>query len=459
MPVRWSKPIIAAAAVLALVATGSGISSRASAQEIQNSYDVIRVANEEGAAIPYVVWVDWTPTIVATPDGGAWAFFSAQPFNTTGAGERGRLYAARFDPESRTWDAATVLPGGPIQFGATAVVDGDGTVHLVYSDRVSVEVTDFSTLYYTRTNAEGTWEAPLAVAQNDASGHQLSPNLALDDNGGLHLVWQDQRAVPEELRVTAEGDANRANAAYADIFASDYVDGDWTEAVQVSVRGENNDINASRPQFARDGDRLVAVWSVYEGVSDQQLSGAIRIEWSTRPVGENIWAEPKPFLEPNGTQIGGRLVQIASVNGGGVLALVGRRTPDNTETADTNEATNELFMRQLDSGAEEWGEELPLSSGEKGAFPAVAVGGDGTLYAVYENGSGAQVDVGGFAVAPDATAPGPDSIVSPAEAGAQGRPSVTVDANGVVWVIYFHQPEGGQAIEARVLRGAVIPAS
>ncbi len=459
MPVRWSRPLIVAAAVLALVATGAGISPRASAQEVQDSYDVIRVQSEEGAAIPYVVWVDWTPTIVATPDGGAWAFFSAQPFNTEGAGARGRLYAARFSPESHSWGPATVMPGGEIQFGATAVVDGDGTVHLVYSDRASVEITDFSTLYYTRTNADGAWEAPVAVAPSDIAGHQLSPNLALDDNGGLHLVWQDQRSVPEELRVPLEGDANRANAAYADIFASDFVDGAWTEPVQVSVRGENDEINASRPQFARDGERLVAVWSVYEGVTTLQLSGAIRIEWSTRPVAENTWAAPKVFLEPNGTQIGGRLVQMASVNGGGVLALVGRRTPDNAETADTNEATNELFMRKLDSGAEEWGEEVPLSTGEKGAFPAVAVGGDGTLYAVYENGSGAQVDVGGFAVAPDATTPGPDSIVSPAEAGAQGRPSVTVDANGGVWVIYFHQPEGGQAIEARVLRGATIPSS
>jgi hypothetical protein len=459
MPVRWSRPLIAAAAVLALVATGAGISSRASAQEVQNSYDVIRVQSEEGVAIPYVVWVDWTPTIVATPDGGAWAFFSAQPFNTEGAGARGRLFAARYSPETHTWGAATAMAGGEIQFGATAVVDGEGTVHLVYSDRASVEDTDFSTLYYTRTNADGAWEEPVAVAPSDTAGHQLSPNLALDDNGGLHLVWQDQRSVPEELRVPQEGDANRANAAYADIFASDYVDGAWTEPVQVSVRGENNEINASRPQFARDGDRLVAIWSVYEGVSQQQLSGAIRIEWSTRPVGENAWAEPKVFLEPNGTQIGGRLVQIAPVNGGGVLALVGRRTPDDTETADTNEATNELFMRRLDSGAEEWGEEVPLSTGEKGAFPAVAVAGDGTLYAVYENGSGPQVDVGGFAVAPDATAPGPDSVVSPAEAGAQGRPSITVDGNGAVWVVYFHQPEGGSPIETRVLRGATIPSS
>jgi len=457
MPVRLLNRFIMAIATFALVATGIGVSS-AGAQEVQPSYDVIRVAGDDGVAIPYVLWVDWTPTIVTTPDGGAWAFFSAQPFNTEGAGSRGRLYAARFSPETNTWQPATVIPGGEIQFGASAVVDADGGVHVVYSDRASVEDTDFSTLYYTRSNAEGGWEAPVPVAQSDAAGHQLSPSLALDDNGGLHVVWQDQRDVPEELRVPQE-ENNTANAAYADIFASDLVDGAWSEPVQVSVRGDNNDINASRPQFARDGDRLVAVWSVYEGVTASQLSGAIRIEWSTRPLGENAWAAPAVFLEPNGNQIGGRLVQIAPVSGGGVMALVGRRTADNEETADANEATNELFMRRLDAGAAEWGEEVPLSTGDKGAFPAVAVASDGTLYAVYENGAGAQVDVGAFAVAPGGTTPGPDTIISPAEVDAQGRPSVTIDADGQVWVLYFHQPEGGQAVEARILRGSTIPSA
>lgn len=452
----WSSRLVTVVATIALVMTG--ISSRAAAQEVQNSYDVIRVAADDGVAIPYVLWVDWTPTIVTTPDGGAWAFFSAQPFNTDGAGSRGRLYAARFSPETNSWQPATVIPGGEIQFGATAVVDGEGGVHLMYSDRASVEDADFSTLYYTRTNAEGGWEAPVAVAPSDTAGHQLSPSLALDDNGGLHAVWQDQRSVPEELRVP-RAENSTANAAYADIFASDLIEGVWSDPVQVSVRGENNEINASRPQFARDGERLVAIWSVYEGVTADQLSGAIRIEWSTRPLGENAWAEPKVFLEPNGNQIGGRLVQIAPVSGGGVVALVGRRTADDPATEDETEATNELFMRRLDAGAEDWGDEVPLSTGEKGAFPAVAIAADGTIFAVYENGAGAQVDVGAFAIAPGATTPGPDTIISPAEAGAQGRPSVTVDADGQAWVIYFHQPEGGSAVEARILRGATIPSA
>ncbi len=457
MPVGLFSRLAVVVTAVAILTTG--IASRSVAQEVQSSYDVIRVADASGVAIPYVLWVDWTPTIVTTPDGGAWAFFSAQPFGTEGASFRGRLYASRFSPETNTWQPATVIPGGEIQFGATAVVDGEGGVHLMYSDRASVEDTEFSTLFYTRSNAEGRWETPVAVAPFDTVGHQLNPSLALDDNGGLHAVWQDQRGVPEELRVP-QAESSTANAAYADIYSSDLVDGAWTEPVQVNVRGDNNEVNASRPHFTRDGERLVAVWSVYEGVSTEQLSGAIRIEWSTRPLGENAWAEPKVFLEPNGTQIGGRLVQIAPVSGGGgVVALVGRRTQDDTATEDEDESTNELFMRRLETGAGDWGSEVPLSTGEKGAFPAVAIAPDGTIYAVYENGAGAQVDVGAFAIAPGADTPGPDTIISPAEAGAQGRPSVTVDATGSVWIIYFHQPESGSPVEARILRGATIPSA
>ena len=42
------------------------------------------------------------PQIVTTPDGGAWAFFTAQIRTEEGYGDR-RLFASRFDPELRVW--------------------------------------------------------------------------------------------------------------------------------------------------------------------------------------------------------------------------------------------------------------------------------------------------------------------------------------------------------------------
>lgn len=461
---RWTNRLAALVATLALFATavtavGAQDATPSATPQVvegtQNSYDVIRIKNDNGDSIPYVIWVAWTPTIVTTPDGGAWVFFSAQQLGTEGVGTLGRLYASHFDPATATWAPATALPGGQIQFGSTAVVDANGTVYLVYSDRKSVDAADYSTLYFTKTNADGGWDEPTAVAPNDKAGHQLSPVLSIDANGVLHLLWQDQRAAPDDVRAS--------NAAYADIFSSDFIDGAWSEPLQVSPRTDPN-TNASRPQLAVDGDRLIAMWSVYQGVTDEALSGASGIMWSTRPAGDPAaaWSEPQTFLDPNGAQIGGRLVQLASDPTGGATVLIGRRSGDDANTTDVDEAKNELFIRRLPAGTDQWSDQIPLSTGSAGAagaFPAIAIAGDGTFYAVYENGAGVQVDVGGQAVAPGATAPGPAIIISPAEAGAQGRPAISVDANGRVWVAYFDQPENGSAIEVRVLRGASIPTS
>jgi hypothetical protein len=415
----------------------------AGAQQVQPGYDVIRVVDEAGNAIPYVVWHDWSPTIVAAPDGGAWAFFSAQPAGTVGAGGRGYLYVARFDPGTAVWQPARRIPGSEVAFGPSAVVDGEGRVHLVFSARSGIEPTDFSRLVYMVSDANGGWSEPATVAVNESAGHQLTPRLAIDGNAVLHLVWQDQRSRPPEQR-----DPQVANASSnADIFSSDLVDGAWTAPTQINQPGTATEA-ASRPQVSVDGDRLVAVWSVYADTTDAGLNSAVRLEWATRPLNDPAaWSEPQTLLTREGdASIGGRLYGLFSDPTGGVLLFVGRRS-----------TTNDLYLRRLASGATEWSEEVLVSTGDKGSYPAFGVGPDGIAYAVYENGYGNQVDVGGFAVAAGQSLPGPDMVISPAEGGAQGRPGMTVDPNGGIWVIYFHQPVDGQVIEVRVLRRAQVP--
>jgi hypothetical protein len=417
----------------------------AGAQQNQPGYAVIRVADGEGNGIPYVLWVFWQPTIVTTPDGGAWSFFSAQPAGTEGVGNLGALYASRYDPEVHLWQPAQKVPGGEIQFGASAVVDGEGRVHLIYSDRTSVADEDFSTLVYVTSDGNGGWTEPVQVAPSETAGHQLSPNLAIDGSGGLHVIWQDQRNVTEEQRA--------ANAAYADIFASDLVDGAWSEPVQVSPERQDAETNGSRPQLVADGDRLVATWSIYPGVTDADLASAVRIEWSTRPLDPAAaWAEPQALVEQQVVddqpdQIGGRSIDIVAAPGGGTIAMYTRRTDE-----------TEIFVSVLATGETAWSEPAMVSTGNFGLYPAMAVAPDGTLVLVYENGLGEQVDVGGLAVAPGAGEAGPNTVVSPGEIGAQGRPGVTIDQDGGIWVIYYHQPrQDSGAVEVRVLRGAEIP--
>lgn len=428
--VKFIAVVLAAIAVLASVS-----STRAVAQP---SYDTIRV-EVEGTDLPYQVWVDWTPLIVTTGDGGAWAFFSAEAVLADGLGTK-KLYATRFDPNAGVWLPATALPGGQIQFGPTAVVGGDGVVHVIYSDRASDDPAAFSTLVYIKTTAEGGWTEPVQVAPNEQAGHQLSPSLALDGNGALHLVWQDQRGVTEEMR--------QATPSNADIFACTLAaDGACANPVTLSQR-PSPDTNASRPQIEVDGNRLVAIWSTYVGTTDEELSSAQRVEWSQLTLGDEnaTWSAPQTLTERENGLIGGKLVDIAADPTGGVIVVFGRRTDINV-----------LYLTRLAADAGEWSEPLPLISGDRGSFPAVDVGPDGTVYVAFNAGSGMEVRVGAVALGPGQPRASAQTIISQAEEGAQGRPAIDADANGKVWILYLREPSGGLANEVRSLRGAVIP--
>lgn len=222
---------------------------------MQPSSDALRVA-QDGQLLPYRVLAE-PPQLVTTPDGGAWAFFTARARRPDGVGAW-RLYGARFDPQSKVWLPAGALPGGQIQYLPAAVVDKGGTVHVVYSDRTSDAPDAVSVLLYTRSDGAGGWETPVPVAPDPNAGHQMMASLALDGEDQLHLLWRDQRAVTPEQRT--------ASAGFGDLFVSDYVDGAWSTPIRVYERA-TPDANAGYPFLVVDGDRLVAVWSVYRGTT------------------------------------------------------------------------------------------------------------------------------------------------------------------------------------------------
>ena len=438
MVVRGFKAIAVALAVAVTV----GLMSSGAGAIAQPSYDTIRI-DQDGGGQPYQVWIDWAPFMLPTPDGGAWVFFSAQvklpsaenPAEFT-LGTR-KLYAARFDPAAGVWLPARAMPGGEIQFGAAAVVDAQGTVHLVYTDRADAQETSFGTLVYVRSTPEGGWTEPRPVAPHENAGHQLSPELVLDGDGGLHVAWQDQRAVDDLRRLEA--------ASNADVFVSDLLpDGNWSAPVQINRRPDEA-TNASRPQLAVDGDRLVAVWSVYD--AETGLSTASRLEWSTRPL-EDLegWAEPQVLFHREDSQMGGRLLDLASDPNGGVVLVYGRRTEQNT-----------LYLQRLPAGESAWSDPVPLISGNRGAYPRLAVASDGTIYVAYNLGAGATVHVGAIALAPGQTRASVEVTLTAGEEGAQGIPAIAIDRLNKVWLVYMHEPMGGKANEIRILRGAVIP--
>jgi hypothetical protein len=444
---RFLRNAIVVIAVMMLAARHGSTAQPAS--EAPPGWDTIRVA-ANGEGLSYQVWWEWSPLIVPTPDGGAWAFFSAVAAPpsavTPTAASTQRLYASRFDANRHIWLPATALPGGQIQFGPAAAVASDGTVHLVYTDRERDDPASFGTLVYIRSDGSGGWTAPTPVAPDPDAGYQLAPSVALDAAGGLHVVWQDQRNVDPALR--------QNDASNADIFFSSLEGDTWSEPVQLGERPSPADY-FSRPLLAADGDRLIAVWSVYDQADP---SSAVRLEWSSRGA-NGTWAPAQALLDRTnrGIFFGGRLVDLAADPTGGVVIVYGVQAVAEGTPAATPSSV--LYLRRLPAGSSEWGAAIPLASKDRGAYPSVAVASDGTVYAAYNAGSGASVNVAAVALAPGSDAPGPEVVISSGEDGAQGLPAIAVDGTDSVWVLYLAERATGDVNQIRVVRGVAIPPS
>ncbi len=442
---RWRHPLLA---ILCLLAPGLALAQepepastpQAPPPEVaQPAYEVFRIG-DDGIGRAYRVWEEWVPQVVTTPDGGAWTFFTAQVRTDEGYRDR-RLYASRFDPEVRTWLPARTLGTSATQFGASAVVDSQGAVHLVYSDRPAGSDT-WSQLVY-QQHVDGVWSDPSPVAPHPDAGHQMLASLAIDDANGLHVVWRDQRFVSAEAR--------RALPTNADLLASDFVEGEWTAPAQINIR-EAPEVNPAWPHIAVDGDRLVVLWSIYRGTTAEEMKSAVRVEWSTRPLDASSgWTTPETLYVREGGDAGGRLVDLASDPRGGVVAVYGLY----------NRSNNDLYLQRLEPGSNAWEQPVLITSGDYGYLPDITVGDDGLIYAVFNNGRNRDVDIGGLIADPAGLSAGAVTL-TPAEGGVTARASISLDENGRPWVVYMHQPVGSSNVtEIQSVRAATFtpPAS
>lgn len=394
----------------------------------------------------YSPWVDWTPLILSLPDGAAIAFYSAEALSANPATptpseqlER-RIYFSLYDPKTGQWNVAQPLPnGGKLQFGISGVVDSTGRVHIVFSDRKADTPSSVSVLKYMVRDTNGVWSDPQDIAPSAQAGHQLSPSIAIDANDNLYVAWQDQRAFSDTDR--------RASPSNSDIFAAEKpAGGVWSAPLSINTHTPNE--IASRPLLAVDGNRVIAVWSVYD--TQRGTGSAARIDWSQRVFAEDglKWQKPVTMIAGRGESFGGRLLDLKADPTGGVIFVYGRQSTDTF-----------LFMERLPAGSDQWSSDILITYGDRGTFPVLTVARDGTAYVVYNIGTGNRVDIGAVAVAPKSITPGPEVILTSDEAGAHGRPAVTTDITSLPWVVYFTQPENGTPNAIEAMRNFIVPRS
>jgi hypothetical protein len=419
--------------------TGPHGVTRTTAPERSN----IRLSDTEGGTTSYRVWLEWSPELVTTPDGGAWAFFSALADDGP-LQDQQRLYGSRFDPSQGVWLDAVPMPAGEIQFGPSAVVDSQGIVHLVYSAREFAGDEYLSTLIYTREDGRGGWVAPIPVSLDLLAGHQIAPSLAIDANDRIYVAWQDQRAFSEEGR--------EASPLNADVFVSQKdLSGPWSTPVLI-----NNHLPTAAallPRIVVDGDRIVAIWSIY--TSALGPDNAARMEWATRAIdAEPVnWSAPQIFANGRGDNFGGRFVDMAADPNGGVVVAYARRGIDTF-----------LFTKRLGPGAMQWGSDSLIAFGDRGAFPTLEINDEGVVYVAYNaatgtfgDGSGVLIDIGATAISFRSIEPGAEVILTRDDPNSQGRAAMAIDLTGKPWIVYFGEIPGFASTQVGALRNANVP--
>jgi hypothetical protein len=194
-----------------------------------------------------------------------------------------------------------------------------------------------------------------------------------------------------------------------------------------------------------DGNRLVAVWSVYTSATG--ATNAARIDWTMRPLDDpNSWAAPTALVVGRGERFGGRNIDLAADPNGGTIVVYSRQVNDTF-----------LFARRLAPDATEWGGDVLITAGNRGTAPAVTVSSQGVVYITYNVGVGDVVDVGGVAIPFRSIQPGPEKILTQDDPNTQGISAVTTDVTGAPWVIYFSESPGKSPDKVVVLRNATIP--
>ena len=138
-------------------------------------------------------------------------------------------------------------------------VDGNGTLHVVWGD----DTPGSSGIYYVRRDSDGTWSSPRNISNN--SGYSNIPQLAVDGNGVLHVAWLDDTP-----------------GNYDIYYAWRDSDGTWSSPQNIS----NSFGNPFYLQLAVDGSgALYVVWS-------ESPPGYLDIYYAWRDS-DGTWSSPR----------------------------------------------------------------------------------------------------------------------------------------------------------------------
>jgi len=178
------------------------------------------------------------------------------------AGSSGFLYSTRSVGDSN-WSAPQNIPGTSATPGDPRIaVDHQGSLHVVWQDNIGGE----SGIFWAVRSSDGSWSAPQKIT--GSSANSSAPDIAVDAQGNPHVVWE------EEL---TQGNTDV-------IYATKSGQADW-----LTQNISNNQEGSGSPSIAIDGEGTLHV--VWEDDSLEITGGYLDILYAAKP-GDGGWSEP-----------------------------------------------------------------------------------------------------------------------------------------------------------------------
>ena len=205
-------------------------------------------------------------------------------------------------PESQSynWQDSRLAP--------SVVCDGEGDAYVVWQDYRNGFTPPMyygADLYGQLLNAgdgSAAWTAN-GAAMVSAQQDQLQQQIALDDSGGLFLVWQDNRA---------EGNSSETSYLNAHIYAKDIRSDStvvWGGATGVPVCTAPNE--QSNPLMLPANNSLICVWHDERNLNS--TGGDLYAQWIL-PPGDSALSLPANSLDFGGVVPGDTALQLLTVN-------------------------------------------------------------------------------------------------------------------------------------------------
>ncbi len=295
-------------------------------------------------------------------------------------------------------------------------LDDDGIIHVVWEDyRRDPRLGD---IYYSKSTDGGRTFGDDVLVDDPitVTSRQINPAIAVDGSGGIHVVWEDYRD----------------NAEMANIYHAASADGGQTFGMDKRLNEVfDHATDHGRPTIVADSSGTLYVF--WEDYRNAPKLGDIYCSLSTD--GGKTFGRSRMVDDP--ITVTSRQIRPAAVVDGGIVYVVWEDYRDNAERG------NIYSARSLDGGRtfeKDVMVDSPITTSTHQANPAIAVIGDGLVQVVWEDYRdmsehasiyySASLD-GGRTFGEDLPAAGPGPAT-----GSQLNPAIAVDRNGAVHLVW-----------------------